>query len=161
MGIGETFGEAFFKAQAAVDAPLPESGGVFISVNDRDKERLIPIARELAGLGLSIRATEGTCRALNDAGIAAERVFKVNEGRPNVVDLIKNGQIVMTINTPLGRESHYDERAVGAEAYRKGIPNITTLSGAWAAVEGIRAVREGRSGVKGLREWTKLNREIL
>lgn len=137
MGIGRTFGEAFWKAQLAVDTPLPLEGGVFISVNDRDKERVIPIARQLHDLGFKLWATQGTHRRLTNEGLPAQLVYKVNEGRPNVVDRIKNGEIVMVINTPLGRESHFDERAVGAECYRKGIPNITTLSGAWAAVQAI------------------------
>jgi len=153
MGLGMSFGEAFAKAQAAVDAPLPRKGGVFISVNDRDKTRTVPIARELENLGFRIWSTGGTCNRLQQEGVAAERVHKVNEGRPNVVDLIKNGQIHLIINTPLGRESHYDERAVGAEAYRRGIPNITTLSGAWAAIQAITAQKKKAFRVKPLQKY--------
>ncbi len=153
MGIGATFGEAFDKAMQAVDMPIPDGGGVFISVNDRDKERIVPIAREMAALGFKIWATEGTCGKLNKAGIAAQTIFKANEGRPSVVDRIINGEIQMVINTPLGRESHYDEKAVGAEAYRRGIPNITTLSGATAAIQALQA-RKGREiSVKSLQAW--------
>ena len=137
MGIGYSFGEAFAKAQLAVDAPLPDSGAVFISVNDRDKDKIVPIAKSLQDLGFKIWATDGTCNRLLAEGIDASPIFKVNEGRPNVVDRIKNGEIQVIINTPLGRESHYDERSVGKEAYRRGIPNITTLSGASAAVQAI------------------------
>jgi len=153
MGIGATFGEAFDKAMRAVDASLPDGGGVFISVNDHDKDNVFPIARDLAGLGFKIWATEGTCRRLAAEGLLVERIFKVNEARPNVVDRIKNGDIGMIINTPLGRQSHYDERSVGAEAYRRGIPNITTLSGARAAVEAIRERRKGVASLRSLQEW--------
>jgi len=153
MGIGATFGEAFDKAMQAVDLPIPDKGGVFISVNDRDKVRIIPIARELLALGFKIWATEGTCKSLDQAGIEAQRIFKANEGRPSVVDRIINGEIQMVINTPLGRESHYDEKAVGAEAYRRGIPNITTLSGASAAIQAVQARRGKEISVKSLQEW--------
>ena len=155
MGIGDTFGEAFDKAMQAVDMPIPDSGGIFISVNDRDKERIIPIARELFQLGFRIWATEGTCNSLRKAGVEADLIFKVNEDRPSVVDRIINGEIQMVINTPLGRESHYDEKSVGAEAYRRGIPNITTLSGASAAIQAIQARRKSQANVKSLQEWSK------
>lgn len=153
MGIGTTFGESFDKAMQAIEMPIPDHGGVFISVNDRDKIRIIPIARELNRLGFRIWATEGTCRNLLQAGIDAERIFKVNEGRPSVVDRIINGEIQMVINTPLGKESHYDEKAVGAECYRRGIPNVTTLSGALAAIQAIEARRCGDRDVRSLQEW--------
>ncbi|MFN3820965.1 MAG: carbamoyl-phosphate synthase large subunit, partial [bacterium] len=153
MGIGRSFGEAFWKAQMAVESPLPLEGGVFISVNDRDKDRVVPIARKLAQLGFTIWATRGTHQRLSSEAIPSHLVYKVNEGRPNVVDRIKNKEIGMVINTPLGQESHFDERAVGAECYRQGIPNITTLSGAWAAVEAIEEVKRGvRPEVKPLQD---------
>jgi len=155
MGIGLTFGEAFAKAQTAVEANLPDSGGVFISVNDHDKKRAVKIASELTKLGFNILATYGTHEALSEAGLECQHVFKVNEARPNVVDLIKNGEVQMVINTPLGRESHYDERAVGEAAYRLGIPNITTLSGSWAAVQAITQKRESKFGVRSLQEYLK------
>jgi carbamoyl-phosphate synthase large subunit len=155
MGIGQSFGEAFAKAQAAVDAPLPDAGGIFVSVNDRDKERIIPLVRQFYELGFKIWATEGTCARLQAQGIPTERIFKVNEGRPSVLDLIINGEIRMIVNTPLGRESHYDEKSVGAEAYRRGIPNITTLSGASAAIQAISTRREGRETLRSLQEWNR------
>ncbi len=155
MGMGKTFGEAFAKAQTAVEANLPDQGSVFISVNDHDKKRVIGIATDLTSLGFKIIATEGTQKVLKKAGIESHFVNKVNEDIPNVVDLIKTGDIQMVINTPLGRESHYDEQAVGKAAYQFGIPNITTLSGAWAAVQAISQKRESRFQARPLQEYLK------
>jgi len=153
MGISDTFGDAFARAQAAVRAPLPVDGGVFISVNNNDKEKVVPIARELNNLGFKIWATSGTNDKLIEEGIPSNMLYKVGEGRPNVVDQMKNGLIHMIVNTPLGRESRYDERAVGREAYLLGIPNITTLSGAWAAVSAIKSLREHGLTVKPIQEY--------
>jgi len=143
MGISRNFGHAFAKAQMACGLALPESGRVFLSVNDYDKEALLPIARGLVDLGFSLTATDGTARRLSAEGLEVERVYKVNEGRPNVVDRILNGEIDLILNTPLGKESHFDEKAIRRTATARGIPCITTLSGGAAAVEGIRALREG------------------
>jgi len=153
MGIAASFGEAFAKAQAAVEAPLPERGGVFVSVNDRDKGRVVSIARELTRLGFQLWATSGTHRKLQMENIPSMPIYKVNEGRPNVVDQMKNDLIHLIVNTPLGKESHYDERAVGEEAYRLGIPNITTLSGASAAVQAIAEARRNKPGVRPLQDY--------
>lgn len=153
MGIGATFGEAFYKAQSAINAELPLNGGVFISVNNRDKTRMLPIAKALYDLGFEIFATTGTNQYLNNTFqndsdhtqiSLSKPIYKVNEGRPNIVDLIKNGKIKLIINTPLGKESYYDEKAVGYEAFRRSIPNITTLSGAWAAVQAIQMKIHGK-----------------
>ncbi len=153
MGIAPEFGEAFSKAQAAVRTPLPLEGGAFISVNDRDKDKAVEIAQELHKLGFKIFATGGTNARLNDEGIPSTMLYKVDEGRPNVVDQMKNDLVHMIINTPLGKESHYDERAVGQEAYRRGIPNITTLSGAWAAVLAIEKSTKGKVNVRPIQEY--------
>jgi carbamoyl-phosphate synthase large subunit len=153
MGIAPEFGEAFSKAQAAVRTPLPLEGGAFISVNDRDKDKAVEIAQELHQLGFKIYATGGTNARLNDEGIPSTMLYKVDEGRPNVVDQMKNDLVHMIINTPLGKESHYDERAVGQEAYRRGIPNITTLSGAWAAVLAIEQSTKGTVTVRPIQEY--------
>ncbi len=153
MGIAPEFGEAFSKAQAAVRTPLPLEGGAFISVNDRDKDKAVEIAQELLKLGFKIYATGGTNARLNDEGIPSTMLYKVDEGRPNVVDQMKNDLVHMIINTPLGKESHYDERAVGQEAYRRGIPNITTLSGAWAAVHAIEKSTKGTVTVRPIQEY--------
>jgi carbamoyl-phosphate synthase large subunit len=140
MGISSTFGVAFAKAQLAAGQRLPLEGVVFISVNDHDKRNVAPIAKDLAAAGLKIMATRGTAAALTRAGIEIEGVFKVNEGRPNVVDLIKTGKVQLVINTPLGRESFYDEKSIRRAAVRYNVPCITTLSAASAAARGIRAM---------------------
>jgi carbamoyl-phosphate synthase large subunit len=119
---------------------LPRQGTVFISVNDHDKRHVVTLARELAAAGLKILATRGTAAALVAAGIEAEGVYKVNEGRPNIVDLIKTSKVNLIINTPLGRESFYDEKSIRRAAIRYGIPCITTLAAAHAAARGIHAL---------------------
>ncbi len=140
MGIAGTFSEAYSKALYAAGTYLPTEGNVFISVNQRDKERMLPIAKRLVQMGFRVIATRGTREFLQGRGVEAEFVYKVNEGRPNVVDQLKNGGIHLLINTPLGRESYYDERIVGETAYRMGIPLITTLSAAEAALDAIAAI---------------------
>ena len=140
MGVSSTFGLAFAKAQLAAGQRLPLEGIVFISVNDHDKKHVASVVKDLAAAGLKILATRGTATALTRAGIEVEAVFKVNEGRPNVVDLIKTGKIQLVINTPLGRESFYDERSIRRAAVRYNVPCITTLSAASAAARGIRAM---------------------
>jgi len=142
MGISTSYGQAFAKAQLAAGQRLPRKGTVFLSVNDRDKRHLDALGKELAALGFRLLATRGTAAALESAGVAAEAVFKVNEGRPNIVDLVKTGKIDLVINTPLGRESFYDEKSIRRAAIRYNIPCITTLAAANAAARGIHALRE-------------------
>jgi carbamoyl-phosphate synthase large subunit len=142
MGISTSYGLAFAKAQLAAGQKLPRTGTVFISVNDRDKRHIGPLGVELVALGFKLVATRGTASAFRAAGVACEEVFKVNEGRPNIVDLIKTGKIHLVFNTPLGRESFYDEKSIRRAAIRYNIPCITTLSAAQAAVRGIHAVIE-------------------
>jgi carbamoyl-phosphate synthase large subunit len=156
MGISPRFGDAFAKACEGVGTRLPTEGRAFLTVNSYDKANLVPIARELEDLGFQLCATEGTRRALSEAGLAAELVFKVNEGRPNAVDRMEAGEIQLLINTPLGGKSHYDEAAMRAAALRLGIPCLTTLSASAAAVEGIRARQEGTTGVAALQEYYKI-----
>ncbi len=156
MGSGETFGEAFAKAQLGCNRDLPRGGAVFLSVNDADKPKLVRLAREFAALGFQIVATSGTADFLAQHGVHAETVFKVNEGRPNVVDLIKNGQINLIVNTPLGRASFYDELAMRRAGVQYGVVSITTLSGAEAAVEAIKALKAGAWIVRSLQEWHAL-----
>jgi carbamoyl-phosphate synthase large subunit len=144
MGISSTFGLAFAKAQLAAGQRLPSEGSVFLSVNDHDKRHVAGLAGDLAAAGLKILATRGTAAALASAGIEVETVYKVNEGRPNIVDLIKTGKVGLVINTPLGRESFYDEKSIRRAAVRYQVPCITTLSAARAAAQGIRA-RMGKS----------------
>ncbi len=142
MGIASDFSEAYSKALYAsgMYLPSPGDGVIFISVNDHDKEQSLPVARELIRLGFQIIATHGTCQYLNEHHIAAEPVYKVNEGRPNIVDRMKNGEVKLLINTPLGRKSYFDEQIVGETAYRLGLPLITTFSAVHAALGAIKAI---------------------
>jgi carbamoyl-phosphate synthase large subunit len=140
MGISSSYGQAFAKAQLAAGQKLPRQGTVFLSVNDRDKRHVGALGKELIGLGFKLMATRGTAVALEAANVEAESVFKVNEGRPNIVDLVKTGKIALVINTPLGRESFYDEKSIRRAAIRYNIPCITTLAAAHAATRGIRAL---------------------
>ncbi|MBZ5642365.1 MAG: carbamoyl-phosphate synthase large subunit [Acidobacteriia bacterium] len=142
MGVSKNFGQAFAKAQLAAGQRLPRKGSIFLSVSDHDKRHFAPLAKELHALGFRLIATRGTAAALEAAGVPAEPVYKVNEGRPNIVDLVKTGKVDMVINTPLGRESFYDEKSIRRAAIRYNIPCITTLSAANAAARGIRALVE-------------------
>jgi len=152
MGISTSYGQAFAKAQLAAGQKLPSSGTVFISVNDRDKRQLGTIGKELVSLGFKIVATRGTASALKATGVPCEEVYKVNEGRPNIVDLIKTSKVHLVINTPLGRESFYDEKSIRRAAIRYNIPCITTLSAAHAAVRGIHALIELKREVSCLQD---------
>lgn len=155
IGIGANFGEALLKAYRGAGIELPAKGGAFLSVHDRDKNELLPVARALAGLGFGLIATSGTADFLRRAGLAVQKVFKVNEGRPHVVDRMLSDEIQLVVNTPLGAPSFYDERAIRLTALARRIPLITTLTGALAAVEGIRAKREGTSGYRALQQIEK------
>ena len=152
MGVSENFGLAFAKAQAAAGFTIPTSGAVFISVNDFDKAGVLPQARALAEMEIHIYATRGTAEFLNAHGVAAEMVLKVNEGRPNVVDLIKSGKIDIVFNTPLGGESFYDDSAIRKSATLHGVLVVTTLTGASATVQAIAALRERSLDVVSLQE---------
>src|SRR5205807_1113376 len=152
MGISTSYGQAFAKAQLAAGQRLPRKGTVFLSVNDRDKKQLGALGKELSSLGFRLMATRGTAASLESAGIEAEPVFKVNEGRPNIVDLVKTGMIDLVINTPLRRESFYDEKSIRRAAIRYNIPCITTLAAAHAAARGIRALLEQGTEVAALQD---------
>ena len=161
MGIGESFGLAFSKAQLSAMQPVADSGRIFISVNDHDKAHMVPVARELTALGFALVATRGTAKVLRSHGVAAERVFKVNEGKPNVVDMIKNGEISLIVNTPLGRSSRFDEKAIRRAAVHHGVTCITTLAAAKAAVNGIRAKRSSGVRVMSLQELHQMKPSIV
>ncbi len=152
MGVAHSFGEAFAKAQLAAGQKLPSKGTIFISVNDHDKAHVAPLARDLSQLGFTLLATRGTAAALAASGIRAESVYKTNEGRPNIIDLVKTGRVDLIINTPLGRESFYDEKAIRRAAVRYRVPCITTLSAAQAAARGIRALIDHSFGVNALQD---------
>jgi carbamoyl-phosphate synthase large subunit len=137
MGVGETFGEAYGKAMEGAFLTLPMSGKAFISVNDADKGQAVVLARRLDKLGFELIATYGTAKRLQEVGLSCEIVFKVNEGRPNIADYIKQGEISLIINTPLGRTSHYDEQAIRKSALQFNVPTVTTMTGAEALIEAI------------------------
>ena len=137
MGVGQNFGEAFAKAQLSAGTPLPDKGTVFISVNSRYKEEAVPVARRFAELGFELVATRGTATLLKAAGLACKTVFKVNEGRPNAVDLLKAGSIQLIVYTTTGALSFEDEKSIRRAAVQYRVPCITTMSGARAAVEAI------------------------
>jgi len=153
MGGADNFGAAFGKAMMGAGQQLPTQGCVFISVNNSDKPTVVPIARDLAGLGFSITASRGTAAFLRAHGIEADVIYKVNEGRPNIADQIVNGKIDLVINTPLGRESFFDDRAVRRAATMAQVPCITTLTGASAAVAAIKALRSQTLTVRSLQDY--------
>ncbi len=153
MGIGDSFGEAYARAMQGAGLSLPQQGTAFISVNDADKGHAVIIARKLMRLGFDIIATLGTAERLREVGLKVENVFKVNEGRPNVVDHIKRGEIALIINTPLGRASHFDEQAIRRAALQYSVPCVTTMTGAQAIVEAIAAqAANGEMKVRSLQE---------
>src|SRR3970282_1812751 len=140
MGGAETFGSAFAKAYMAAGQRLPQSGTGFISVNNLHKAHVVPVALELAALGFRLVATRGTAAYLRAHGLEVEIIFKVNEGRPHVGDELLNRRIALVINTPLCRDSFFDDRIVRSLAMMQGVPAITTLTGAAAGVRAIDAL---------------------
>jgi carbamoyl-phosphate synthase large subunit len=152
MGVADNFGEAFAKAQLAAGQTLPIAGVVFISVTDHDKPNIAELARRFVELGFKLIATNGTADVLEAAGLPTARVYKVKEGRPNVVDLIKGNQIHLIVNTPHGMEPWFDEQAIRRAAVTRRIPTITTLAAAHAAAEGIAALQRGRISITTLQE---------
>jgi len=152
MGVGASFGEAFYKAQAAAGTPLPTAGTVFISVHDSDKQTILPVARRLAQIGLRITATMGTAEFLWKNGVWADVLRKVHEDHPNALDYIRHGKVDLLVNTPLGRESQMDDYLIRDAAIAAGIPYTTTTSAALAAVEGIEARLAGHIFVRHLQE---------
>ena len=153
MGVDDTFGKAYVKAQISAGSILPKSGVAFISVNQHDKNFIVKIAKDLVEVEFKIVATRGTARVLRNAGIEVETVYKVNEGRPHIVDYIKSGKVDLIINTPLGRESFFDEKAIRRAAITHRVPCITTIAGAAAAVNGIRAIRRENLDVRSIQEY--------
>jgi len=153
MGSAESFGEAFAKAQISAGQTLPTSGTVFISVTDRDKDGAIELAKRFIDLGFKLVATHGTADRLEKVGLPVDRVYKVKEGRPHVVDLIKGDRVQLVINTPHGQEPWFDEKAIRRATVTHRIPTITTLAAAWAAAEGIAALQRNEINVRSLQEW--------
>ncbi len=161
MGIADSFGMAFAKAQIAADGALPLSGAIFITVNDHDKGTVLPIARRFHELGFRILATEGTAKHLRVRGVPTERVLKVYEGRPNVIDLLVSQQIQLLINTPLGKLTQQDDYAIRMAALQHRVPYTTTMSAASAACDAIIALRSRVGTVRSLQEWHALARDSM
>jgi len=152
MGVGENFGEAFAKAQLSAGTPIPDKGTLFVSVNEGDKAGAVEVARAFADYGFQIAATRGTAAVLRAAGIATKTVLKVNEGRPNAVDMLKAGSITLVIYTTTGGHTFSDEKAIRRSALAHRIPCITTMSGARAAAEAIASRRRDPIRVWSLQE---------
>ena len=142
MGVGRTFGEAFVKSQIAASTKLPKDGTVFLSVKDQDKPKCVEVAKGLVDLGFKLVATKGTAAYLAERGIAVQPVNKVTEGRPHIVDMIKNNEIVLVVNTVEEKRSAVaDSRSIRTTALTARVTVYTTIAGAWAAVEGMRHVQ--------------------
>jgi carbamoyl-phosphate synthase large subunit len=152
MGVADSFPLAFAKSQLAASSALPLKGTVFLSVADRDKPEAVSIARGLAGLGYRIICTRGTAQTMRAAGIEVVEIAKVQEGRPNLIDLMKNGQVALIINTPSGKGARTDEGRIRAAAVQHGVTCITTLAAAHAAVEACQAMRQGELTVSALQD---------
>ena len=152
MGVADNFGEAFAKAQLAAGQKLPTEGCVFFSVTDHDKLHVAQVARKFVDMGFKLVATAGTADVIEAAGMACDRVYKVKEGRPHVVDLIKGDRIQLIVNTPAGQEPFFDEKAIRRAAVTARIPTITTLAAARAAAEGIAALQRGEVNVRALQQ---------
>ena len=152
IGFDKHLGSAYAKAEAGAGNSLPEQGTIFISINDMDKVKAIPLARDFQELGFEIMATSGTASLFNENGVTARPIFKVGEGRPNVVDAIKNGEVQLVVNTPMGAQAREDEYEIGRSAIRYKIPVITTIAGAQAAVRGIRNIIAKQINYQSLQE---------
>ncbi|MBP1566484.1 MAG: carbamoyl-phosphate synthase large subunit [Oscillospiraceae bacterium] len=151
LGISESFGEAYYKAQEAVQTKLPSEGTILLSVCDRDKDELLEIAHSFSDLGFRILATGRTYEMIKEEGIPCERIYKIYEGRPNITDQVANGEIQLIINTPAGKSSAHDDSYIRKSAIKHRIPYITTMAAAKASAEGIRAIKENTHfGVKSL-----------
>ena len=153
LGLADSFGLAYYKAQEATGQSLPAEGAVLITVEEKDKDGILEVARAFARIGFKIIASEGTHKFFAGHGIASDRIFKMYEGRPNIVDAIKNGEIQLVINTPAGRLSKYDDSYIRKAAIKYKIPYITTVAAAVAAVKGIAACRQGHGRAKSLQSY--------
>jgi carbamoyl-phosphate synthase large subunit len=153
MGMDDDLGIAYAKTQMAAKPALPLQGKVFLSVKDADKPHAVELAQGFLDLGFTVCSTTNTAKLLQSRGLAVQPVFKLNEGRPNCVDMIKNGEIQFVVNTPRGMIPRQDENAIRAAAYANNIPISTTLTGARAALHGIRAMKAKLVGVRPIQEY--------
>jgi carbamoyl-phosphate synthase large subunit len=153
MGIADSFGMAYFKAEEGAKPALPVKGTVLISIADKNEPAVADMAKRFQALGFIIKATEGTKKMLDSFGIKSEHILKIYEGRPNIVDGIKNREIDLIINTPAGKRSLYDDSYIRKEAIKYNIPYITTTAAAAAAARGIEAFRTKQAGVRSLQSY--------
>jgi carbamoyl-phosphate synthase large subunit len=153
MGLDDDLGIAFAKTQAAVKPGLPLAGNVFLSVKDADKARAVDLGRQLEALGFTIYSTSGTARSLRENGVNVQLLAKIDEGRPTVIDLLKNGQLQMIVNTPSGMTPRKDENKIRSAAYAHNICIMTTITGAYAALAGIKALKQKRVGIRPLQKY--------
>ncbi len=153
MGLDDDLGIAYAKSQMAARPALPTTGNVFLSVKDADKPRAVDLARQLESLGFAIYSTSGTAQSLAENGVRVNRLFKIDEGRPTVVDMIKNGKIQMIINTPSGMVPRRDENVIRSAAYAHNVCIMTTITGAYAALNGIKAIRQKRLTARSLQSF--------
>jgi carbamoyl-phosphate synthase large subunit len=157
LGIADSYGLAYFKAQEAAKQLLPTEGTVLITVSEKDRPAVASVARDFAELGFHIKATGGTHDFLASQGIESELILKMHEGRPNIADGITNGEIHLVVNTPIGKLSQYDDSYIRKTAIKYKVPYITTLAAAAAAAKGIAAYRERGSGVRSLQDYHSNN----
>jgi len=153
LGMADTYGMAFFKSQEATNSSLPLRGTVLITIADRDKSRIVEAAKNFMDMGFKILATGGTVKYLEKHGIPSTLILKVHEGRPNIVDGIKNGEIDLVVNTPAGRLSEYDDSYIRKNAIKYGIPYITTTSAALSATRGIKERQNGKYQVRSIQDY--------
>jgi carbamoyl-phosphate synthase large subunit len=153
LGLADSFELAFHKAQEAAQQYLPQEGSVLISVSDSEKNEALEVAREFRELGFSIKATEGTHQFLSDNGVESEKILKMHAGRPNIVDGIKNGEINLVINTPIGKRSTHDDSYIRKTAIKHKIPYATTMAAAKAAAKGIAASRRKEGAIVSLQSY--------
>ena len=153
LGLADDFGMAFFKSQEGANATLPLEGTVLISVNSRDHEGAVAVGKKFQALGFAIKATEGTRDALRAAGVESKIILKEHEGRPNISDGVKNGEINLVVNTPVGKLSQHDDSYIRKAAVKYKVPYITTITSALAAANGIASARKGGRRVKSLQQY--------
>jgi len=153
MGIADSYGLAFYKAEEAAGTTLPKEGNALITVSDKSKKDLLPVAKDLHEMGFSIYATENTANFLTKHGVSATKIKKLHEGRPNILDAIKNNEIQLIINTPVGKFSKHDDSYIRMMAIQKKIPYVTTMPAAEATIEGIKAIKKGPAPPKSLQDY--------
>ncbi|MBR6452234.1 MAG: carbamoyl phosphate synthase large subunit, partial [Lachnospiraceae bacterium] len=153
LGMASDFGEAFFKAQEATQTKLPLSGTVLISVNDNDKKDLVEVAKGFYDCGFDLIATGGTCDMIVEAGIPCQKIFKLQQGRPNVLDAITNHEVSIVINTPDDKKGAMDDSYIRKGVIKARIPYVSTMAAAKASIEGIRAMKETKGSVKSLQQF--------